>query len=233
MNFIKSQEHSNYIRPNTQLHLENVLKKQHTMSTSFHFLNMQVLLQHSPSSSGHSVLNTAFKEGFHTPQKEKWYKIITGVQEKYTEAFICICLFQFPFLQTCHIQNIILQYYMNIMYFSNINLFCLVMSNSFANPWTVAHQPPLSMGFPRQEHQSELTFPYTGDLPDPEIEPASPPLAIVLYCYSIICIKCIFQVFILYIPQYFWNGRANWSKPGKNNDQQTDRPTRYIPIGRG
>ena len=69
MNFIKSQKHSNFIRPNTQLHLENLLKKK--MSISFHFLNMQVFLQHSPSSSGHSVLNTAFKDGFHTPQKEK------------------------------------------------------------------------------------------------------------------------------------------------------------------
>ena len=27
MNFIKSQKHSNFIRPNTQLHLENLLKK--------------------------------------------------------------------------------------------------------------------------------------------------------------------------------------------------------------
>ena len=33
---------------------------------------------------------------------------------------------------------------------------CLVMPNSFATPWTVAHQAPLSMGFPRQESWSEL-----------------------------------------------------------------------------
>ena len=26
-----------------------------------------------------------------------------------------------------------------------------VMSDSFATPWTVTHQSPLSMGFPRQE----------------------------------------------------------------------------------
>ena len=37
-------------------------------------------------------------------------------------------------------------------------------------PWTVGHQAPLSMGFPRQEHQSRLLFPPPGDLPDPEIE---------------------------------------------------------------
>ena len=36
--------------------------------------------------------------------------------------------------------------------------------------WTVAHQAPLSMGFPRQEYWSG--FPSPGDLPDPGIEPA-------------------------------------------------------------
>ena len=33
------------------------------------------------------------------------------------------------------------------------------MSNSFAIPWTVACQAPLSMGFPRQEYCSGLPFP--------------------------------------------------------------------------
>ena len=31
-----------------------------------------------------------------------------------------------------------------------------------ATPWTVAHQAPLSMGFPRQECWSELPFPHPG-----------------------------------------------------------------------
>ena len=48
------------------------------------------------------------------------------------------------------------------------------MSDSFAIPWTVAHQAPLSIGFPRQEYRSELPFPPPGDLPDPGTEPASP-----------------------------------------------------------
>ena len=48
------------------------------------------------------------------------------------------------------------------------------MSNSFATLWTVASQGPLSMGFPRQEYWSGLPFPSLGDLPDPDIEPASP-----------------------------------------------------------
>ena len=44
------------------------------------------------------------------------------------------------------------------------------------DPWTVAHQAPLSMGFSRQEYWCGLPFPSPGDLPDPEIEPRSPTL---------------------------------------------------------
>ena len=43
----------------------------------------------------------------------------------------------------------------------------------FETPWTVAHQAPLSMGFPRQEYSSRLPFPFPGDLPNPGIKPAS------------------------------------------------------------
>ena len=43
-------------------------------------------------------------------------------------------------------------------------------------PWTVAHQAPLSVGFPRQEYWSGLPFPSPGDLPDPGIELGSPAL---------------------------------------------------------
>ena len=51
-----------------------------------------------------------------------------------------------------------------------------VVSDSFATPWIVAHQAPLSMGFPRQEYWSRLPFPSPGDLPDPGIKPTSPAL---------------------------------------------------------
>ena len=46
----------------------------------------------------------------------------------------------------------------------------------FATPWTVAHQAPLSMGFPRSENWSGLPFPSPGGLPKPGIEPRSPAL---------------------------------------------------------
>ena len=43
----------------------------------------------------------------------------------------------------------------------------------FAAPWTVTLQAPLFMGFPRQESWTGMPFPSPGDLPDPEIKPAS------------------------------------------------------------
>ena len=42
--------------------------------------------------------------------------------------------------------------------------------------WTVAHQPPLSMGFSRQEYWSGLPCPPPGGLPNPGIKPSSPSL---------------------------------------------------------
>ena len=50
------------------------------------------------------------------------------------------------------------------------------MSDSFEISWAVAHQAPLSMGFPRQESWAGLLFPSPVDLSDPGTEPASPAL---------------------------------------------------------
>ena len=44
-------------------------------------------------------------------------------------------------------------------------LSCFSCVQLFANPWTVAHQDPLSMGFSRQEYWSGLPCPRPGDLP--------------------------------------------------------------------
>ena len=47
------------------------------------------------------------------------------------------------------------------------NVVCCLVSHVrlFVIPWTVAHQPPLSMGFLRQEYWSGLPFPSPRDLP--------------------------------------------------------------------
>ena len=50
---------------------------------------------------------------------------------------------------------------------------CSVVSDSFATPRTVAHQAPLSMGFPSQEYwRAAISF--SRDLPDPGVEHMSP-----------------------------------------------------------
>ena len=57
-----------------------------------------------------------------------------------------------------------------LSHFSHVRLFAI--------PWTVvALLVLLSMGFSRQKYWSGLPFPPPGDLPDSEIEPASPALA--------------------------------------------------------
>ena len=50
---------------------------------------------------------------------------------------------------------------------------CPVMSDSFATPWTVACQAPLSMEFPRQ-YWSGVPFPSPGDYPNTGVKPDSP-----------------------------------------------------------
>ena len=48
-----------------------------------------------------------------------------------------------------------------------------VTFDSSVTPWIVAHQAPLSMGFPRQKYWCGLLLTSPGELPDPGIEPAS------------------------------------------------------------
>ena len=47
---------------------------------------------------------------------------------------------------------------------------------TFVTPWTVACQAPLSVGYPRQEYWSGLSFPSAGDIPGLGIRPRSPVL---------------------------------------------------------
>ena len=64
--------------------------------------------------------------------------------------------------------------------FINADVLCYAYSLShgqlFVTPWSVAHQAPLSMGFPWQEYWSGLPCTPPGDLPNPGIELGSPAL---------------------------------------------------------
>ena len=55
---------------------------------------------------------------------------------------------------------------------------CLVTQScpTLCNPWTVARQAPLFMGFSRPEYWSGLPFPSPGGFPDVAIEPGFPAL---------------------------------------------------------
>ena len=61
---------------------------------------------------------------------------------------------------------------------------CLVVKSrlTFATPWTIACQAPLSTGFPRQEYWDRLLFTSPRDLSDPGIKSMSPALQVVSYC---------------------------------------------------
>ena len=50
----------------------------------------------------------------------------------------------------------------------------LIWVQLFVIPWAVAHQAPLSMGFPGREYWSGLPSPSPGDLPNSGFEPKSP-----------------------------------------------------------
>ena len=58
-------------------------------------------------------------------------------------------------------------FFMN--YSSYRGCYCLVakLCLTLAIPWNVACQPPLPMGFPKQDYWSGLPFPSPGDHPDP------------------------------------------------------------------
>ena len=67
--------------------------------------------------------------------------------------------------------------------FSSVQLLSRV--RLFATRWIITWQAPLSMEFSRREDWSGLAFPPSGDLPDPEIGPASlasPALAGGFFC---------------------------------------------------
>ena len=97
------------------------------------------------------------------------------------------------------------------------------MSDSFATPWTVAHQAFLSMGFPRQEYWSGLPFPSPGDLPYPGIEPTSPALA-----------GRFFTTIPLGKPYYakyiMWNARLEESQAGIKIARRNINNPRYADV---
>ena len=76
----------------------------------------------------------------------------------------------------------------------------------FATIWTVAHQAPLSVGFPRQEYWRGLPFPSPGDLPNTGIQPMSPAFAkqILYHCTTREAPSLYAWVAVKYIHAYIY-----------------------------
>ena len=63
-----------------------------------------------------------------------------------------------------------------MLYNGVASMMCVLIAQSrltLYDPWTIAHQAPLSMGFSRQEYWTVLPVPSPGDLLGPGIEPRS------------------------------------------------------------
>ena len=72
----------------------------------------------------------------------------------------------------------------------------------FVTPWTVLHQAPLSMEFPRQEYWSGLPFPTPGDPPNPGIKP--PSLALTGKFFTTVPPGKTILYYILYVTIYIY-----------------------------
>ena len=83
--------------------------------------------------------------------------LVSGIQWSDSYIYVCVCVC----VCVC------------VLYM----LTCFSLVWLFETLWTVTRQAPLLFGFSRQECWSELPGPPPGDLPDPEMEPASPTLA--------------------------------------------------------
>ena len=62
----------------------------------------------------------------------------------------------------------------SLLLFSYLHAQSLQLCPILCDPWTIARQAPLSMGFSRQEQWSGLPCPPPGNLPNPAIKPTSP-----------------------------------------------------------
>ena len=99
-------------------------------------------------------------------------KILQILSLIYNLYFVLFC---------CHIH--ILHLFPKIIIYSESESHS-VMSDSFATPWSVAPQAPLSMGFSRQEYWGGLPLPPSGIFPTQRSKPGPLHCRWILYCLS-------------------------------------------------
>ena len=121
---------------------------------------------------------TSFKDFFSCDRCEN---LLQTTQRNPGGPTVCLCLhgfststwtsFSFSFFFFFQWPKLLIKHFCKSC-FGLVTKSCLTL----VTPWTVAHQAPLSMGFPRQEYWSGLPFPSSEDLSNPGIEPKSPAL---------------------------------------------------------
>ena len=122
-------------------------------------------------------------------EKNRWSKVTAEWMNEWMSVWILSFIIAIQMFEDCHQTPVRFLWWLHLRRVWTIHthniywhmLFIGVWSLShvrlFETPWTVAHQVPLSTEFSRQEYWSGLSFPPSGDLPDPGIKPASPALA--------------------------------------------------------
>ena len=84
------------------------------------------------------------------------------------------CIFTGSWIFVASWSLVYVQQYITLFIVAVLSPSCVLL---FVTPWTVAHQAPLSMGFPRQEHWGGSPLPSPSALPNPGIKPGSLALA--------------------------------------------------------
>ena len=113
-----------------------------------------------------------------TPLSYLWF-IDSGVTSRF-KSYCCCSVTTFLFFETVSLHYSICDLSTQVSCPESKNIVAVQLISFvqlFSTPWTVVHQAPLSMEFPRQGYWSWLPFPSPGDLLDPGIEPMTPELA--------------------------------------------------------
>ena len=95
----------------------------------------------------------------------------TQIQGPHRQHHLCPAMLTNDSLSLAQIKFCFIRLYTQSVYTYYVHA-CSVMPDS-ATPWTVVHQSPLSMGFPRQESWNGLPFPSPEDLLDAGIKRTS------------------------------------------------------------
>ena len=85
-------------------------------------------------------------------------------------------------MPTCLVQNVIHSF---VCVCVCVCVLVTQLCPTLCDPWTVAHQAPLSMGFPRQEYWSGLPFPFLRIFPTQGWNRGLLPCRQILYCLSL------------------------------------------------